>query len=70
MHARDGTVAHERGHELVDGPGPIEIGGRRHPAVETVHDRGPLRTAELRTNLAEHDDVVAGAQTRGRRTLA
>ena len=70
VHARDGTVAHERCHELVDGARPIEIGGRRHPAVETVHDRGPLRTAELRTDLAEHHDVVAGTQARGRRALA
>ena len=33
--------------QVVHGPGAVEVGGRRHPAVETVHDRGPLRTAEL-----------------------
>ena len=64
VHAGDRPIAHERRDELVHGAAAVEVGDRRHPAVETVHDRGPLRTAELGPDLAEHDDVVAGAQAR------
>ena len=56
VHAGDLALAHELGDELVQRACRVEIGDRRHAAVETVHDRGPLRTAELGPRRAEHDD--------------
>ena len=35
----------------------------RRAAVEAVHDRGPLRAAELGPGLAEHDDRLAAGET-------
>ena len=45
----------------------VEIGDRRHPAVETVHDRGPLRTAELRRGSRRARRSSSPARSRGAR---
>jgi len=67
VHSAEHAVAHETRDQLVDGPGPLEIRLRWHPAVEPVHDRSPLRTAQVRPHRPQHHDVVARAHDgRGR----
>ena len=67
VHARDRTRrARASATSSCRRPRRVEVGRRRHPAVETVHDRGPLRTAELGPDLAQHDDVVARREPRPR----
>ena len=71
VHAGDLALAHERRRRArAAATRRVEIGDRRRAAVETVHDRGPLRTAELGPGLAEHDDRLAGGEPRRRRAVA
>ena len=67
VHAGDRAVAHQVGDERrAAAPRASRSAAGGSAAVETVHDRGPLRTAELGADLAEHDDRRRRRASRGR----
>ena len=71
VHTGDRAVANQLGDDVVHVARAIEIGGGRHAAVETVHDRGPLRTAELRPHRRRRTTMSSPVRNvGGRRRVA